>query len=213
VKLKVVIVDLELPASLKRRALRIGMPLLIVCSAAIAYAAPARIWANGDALTAEDLNAGFANLDTRLSALEAGSTGKSAFSATKKVAYELPNLTDQVIVFDTELFDLANEYDPSTGIFTPKSGGYYQVSCSWKAAVTTKGNVSFYAEAGVGISPQTVIHSAWTGDGVYATRNIQTLVRLEAGAHVTCIGYHDATVSIPVALDLDSKFEAIRLAP
>jgi hypothetical protein len=213
VKIKVVVVDLELPAHWKRRLLRLGLPALIVGGAAMAYAAPTHIWANGDALTAEDLNATFNNLDARLSAVEAASPGRSAFAATKKGAQDLPYLTDTVIVFDSELFDLANEYDPVSGVFTPKSGGYYEVGCSWKANITSKG-ISFYAESGIGIGDSTVIHSAWTGDGAYATRNMRTLVRLEAGTKVTCIGFHDATaMSIPIALDLDSKFEAIRLSP
>jgi hypothetical protein len=59
-KLKVVVVDLEVSARTKRWALGIGVPLaLLLGGSAIAWAAGLHTWNTGDTLQAADLNANF----------------------------------------------------------------------------------------------------------------------------------------------------------
>ena len=70
-KLKVVVVDLEIPPRVRRWALRLGVPALILGAASAAVAGTLKSWNAGDVLTAADLNANFAALQTRLAALEA----------------------------------------------------------------------------------------------------------------------------------------------
>ena len=59
-KIKIVVVDFEVPPRAKRWALRLGIPLVILGVAGIALAVPAlKQWKTGDTLTADDLNNSF----------------------------------------------------------------------------------------------------------------------------------------------------------
>ncbi len=67
-KLKVYVVDLEIPAHVRRWALRIGVLTLLLGGGAAALAAgPLHAWATGDVLNAADLNGNFANLQAQIS--------------------------------------------------------------------------------------------------------------------------------------------------
>jgi hypothetical protein len=71
VKIKIVVIDLEIPPRVKRWAIRVGIPAAVVAGlGAIAYASvPISFIAHGP-LTAADLNADFNSLDGRVSLLE-----------------------------------------------------------------------------------------------------------------------------------------------
>jgi hypothetical protein len=71
-KLKIVIVDLEIPPRVKRWGIRIGIPaVLLVGAGAVAVASVPTVWTGGQVLTAAALNANFTALDARITALEA----------------------------------------------------------------------------------------------------------------------------------------------
>jgi hypothetical protein len=73
VKLKLVIVDLEMSPRVKRRLLRLGLPIaLVLGGSALAYANVPKVWNSGDKLLAADLNGNFSALDTRITTLEGG---------------------------------------------------------------------------------------------------------------------------------------------
>lgn len=63
----------------------------------------------------------------------------SGFSAY--VDAQIPNVTgnntEYSIVFNNQIYDYKNEYNPATGIFTAKRAGKYLLSASVKIAVTT----------------------------------------------------------------------------
>jgi len=218
VKLKVVVIDLEMPPTLKRWLLR-GAVTLSVAGAALAYAAPAHVWSNGETLTAEHLNAAFADLDTRLATidgrvakLEASSPpGQSAFLATRTTAQDVPHGADTTLVFNQEYFDEANEYDPSTGIFTPKTSGIYEIGCSWESDENTMVQ-SFYAEAGISVGGNK-LYVGVHGDARAANRSARTLAKLDAGDQISCIAYHDGGATVATSPQLDTKFDAVRLWP
>jgi hypothetical protein len=66
VKIKVYVVDLEIPARVKRWGLRIGIPAaLVVGAGALAYASVPKTWNSNDVLLASDLNNDFAALDRK----------------------------------------------------------------------------------------------------------------------------------------------------
>lgn len=69
-RLKVVIVDLELSRLERRIMAAIAISVLVLAGGALAYAAVPRSWNSGDTLTAMDLNANFASLDIRVTAIE-----------------------------------------------------------------------------------------------------------------------------------------------
>jgi hypothetical protein len=66
-KLKVVIVDLEIPPRVKKWALGAGIPVAVLLGGgAIAYASGLVTWKTGDTLQAADLNANFAYLQSEI---------------------------------------------------------------------------------------------------------------------------------------------------
>jgi hypothetical protein len=74
-QVKIVVIDFEIPARIKRRALTIGIPLAILAGAgAVAYAGVPNIWKSGDVLNAAALNENFDSIDKRVGALEANPT-------------------------------------------------------------------------------------------------------------------------------------------
>lgn len=79
--------------------------------------------------------------------ISAGSTGTlpsydrdfSGFSAglTAQIPNVTGNGTEYLIVFNDQLYDYKNEYNPATGIFTPKRSGKYLLTTCVKILVTT----------------------------------------------------------------------------
>jgi hypothetical protein len=70
VKIKIVVIDLEIPPRVKRWALRIAVPAAVVAGSAIAYASVPVPFTAGSPLKAVDLMADFNSLDTRVTTLE-----------------------------------------------------------------------------------------------------------------------------------------------
>jgi len=68
-KLKMVVVDLELPPALKRWATRVAVGLAIVGGATASYAGALTTWTSGQTLTAEDLNKNFDELQKQIAAV------------------------------------------------------------------------------------------------------------------------------------------------
>jgi formylglycine-generating enzyme required for sulfatase activity len=72
-KIKIMVIDFEVPARIKRRALAVGIPVAILAGAgAVAYADVKHTFKSGDVLKAADLNENFDELDQRIAALEQG---------------------------------------------------------------------------------------------------------------------------------------------
>jgi hypothetical protein len=72
-KLKIVIIDFELSPRVRRWALRIGIPAVVLGVGAVAFAGvmPLHTWNTGDILDAGDLNGNFANLQGQIMTLAA----------------------------------------------------------------------------------------------------------------------------------------------
>ena len=71
-RIKVYVVDFEVPPRVKRVALRVGIPAAVVGLSAIAYASVPVTWTAGQALKSADLNSNFSALDSRITTLEGG---------------------------------------------------------------------------------------------------------------------------------------------
>ncbi|HEX6243888.1 MAG TPA: hypothetical protein VFZ61_23395 [Polyangiales bacterium] len=215
-KLKVVVIDLEMSPALKRWLLG-GAAALIGTGATLAYAAPAHVWSNGDTLTAEHLNAAFGDLDARLAKLDGrvgaiesiAAQSRSAFLATRSDAQDVPHGNDTTLILGQEYFDDSDEYDPSTGVFKPKRDGFYEIGCSWEADVSASGT-TFYLEAGISVDGNKVYAGAF-GDSREAGRSVRTIAKLDAGSQVTCLAYQDSGATVRTSAQLDTRFEAIRL--
>jgi hypothetical protein len=77
-KIKVVVVDLEIPLRVKKWLVRLGVGGgLLLGGGAVAWAATLHSWSDGDTLNATDLNANFSALDARITALETNGASKT----------------------------------------------------------------------------------------------------------------------------------------
>jgi hypothetical protein len=128
-KLKIVIVDFEIPPRVKRWALYIGIPAaLLLGGGAIAYATGTLpTFTTNETLQASDLNtlsSAIAALQTSVAALQTQVVAHAHFG----VAQELPYGTLEVLNFDTKDFDTGSAMTTNPMVFTAPSAGTYRVS-------------------------------------------------------------------------------------
>ena len=218
-KLKIYVIDFEIPARVKAWVLRLGILALLLGSAAVAIAAgPLHVWATGDTLQATDLNGAFKNLDDRVIALEAQAHAPSAFHATLTAATSLPNLAITTVVFDHVDYDLAkaagaaSEYSPVTGAFAPHAGGVYLINClvefNFAPAATVNWAVVLNKNGAVMANTDTTVISGALSQG------ITQQVALAAGDTITCGAFHDngGTVNLEIQAGVvRNSFSATRL--
>jgi len=74
-KIKLVVMDLELSKRAKRIAAAVLVPALVIAGGAIAYAGTLHVWNDGDMLNSSDLNGNFADHEARIAALESPANG------------------------------------------------------------------------------------------------------------------------------------------
>jgi hypothetical protein len=149
-RLKIVIVDFEIPPRVKRWVLRVGIPaVVLVGGTAVAYATSLPVtWSSGQTLQAADLNNNFsylqneiagdggvgaevAALEAQVAALQTSVTAlqtQVVAHAHLEVAQQLPYGTLEVLNFDTKDFDTASAMTTSPMVFTAPSTGTYRVS-------------------------------------------------------------------------------------
>jgi len=217
-KLKIVVVDLEISPWAKRWALRVGLPLLFVGAASVAFAAPTlKVWKANDALTAADLNANFSALDGRLASLEAASPTKSAFLAHQTSAQDFPSGLGQTLILDSSDFDLGSEYSPTTGTFTTTTGGLYAVTCqlAWDASSSAE---LISVRIWVNQNTYTGIEQTIRIGGDYATIEAHGMIRLTKSDTLNCQGYQNSGGTLSSYIGSSSersptRFSAIRLSP
>src|SRR5579859_4313451 len=116
-KVKLIIIDLEIPPSVKRWGIRLGIPLaVLIGGSTIAWAAMLHTWNNGDRLNADDLNGNFATLQSEIAALQQSTTAlqqvthpASAFRAylTTTSGLNVPNDSQTPVQFNLVDYDLA----------------------------------------------------------------------------------------------------------
>ena len=217
-KLKIYVIDFEIPARVKAWGIRIGILALLLGSAAVAIAAgPLHVWATGDTLQAADLNGAFKNLDDRVTALEGQAHAPSAFHATLTAATSIPANAITKVIFDHVDYDLAktagaaSEYNAVTGTFAPNAGGVYLINCvvefDFAPAATVNWAVLLYKNGAVMANTDTTVISG------ALSQAITQQVALAAGDTVTCDAFHDTGI---VNLELQAgvvrnSFSATRL--
>ena len=210
-KLKVVIVDLEVSPRAKKWCLRAGIPLaLLVGGGAIAWASPPHAFSDGQILTAQELNDNFTALDARLTVVEGQVHAPSAFRAVRTTAFNTPANATTTVVFDNVLFDLDGEYNVATGAFVPKNAGTYLIACSFD--YLTPGVAEWSAILFDGATELVGTDMQSSTGGAYSGPETVILTRLAAGDSITCRTFQNSGVSQPLAIGGSrNTFSAARL--
>jgi hypothetical protein len=150
-KLKVIVVDLEIPSNAKRWAVRLSIPIGVLGIAAMAFgAAPLHSWNTGDKLEAADLNGNFANLQGEISVLQATPRAAGMFRFSTTCA-QPPNVAT------------AMDCACSIGEIAVSGGGY----CGATTAIVESGN-AIPAEQSRSMSSWRVNCATGTPDNAYA---------------------------------------------
>jgi len=211
-KLKLVIVDFEVSSRAKKWALQLGIPAAVLLGVVgIAYAGNLVTWTSGQTLQASDLNNNFALLQTEIgtpSGFQARMTSANSLNVTS---------TTQTVVFDTVEFDLNNEYDSTTGVFTAKNAGTYMVWCNLISApytVTNTNNGQSFDVAMQQNGTTTADHQELypVGYGGNESTFGTSAMNLAAGDKVTCTTSANQGVSLdPSAEPHGNVFYAVRV--
>jgi hypothetical protein len=213
-KLKVVIVDLEIPPKVKRWGLRLGIPAVVLTIAAVALAGPLHAWNQGDTLDATDLNGNFSNLQGQITTATFGTRPPSAFHASLQTATSLPSGTSTVIAFDSVEFDLAGEYDKTTGTFTATNKGVYSLHCGveFRTPTTNSNWAAVMFKSGTQLAASDIDVQAGTSG---LSTAVDGLYQLNAGDSITCAGFQNSGASQPLYLsystDWRNNFSAARI--
>jgi C1q domain len=214
-KLKVLIVDLEIPPRVKKWGLRIGIPLaLLLGGGAVAWAAGLHTWMTGDALQASDLNGNFAQLQNEITTTSLAPRTPSAFHAWLSVSTSVPT-GGATVVFDHLEYDLGGEYGTSTGAFVPNSAGIYLLTCQFEfnpgAAGADIGAV-IYKNGSTSLSNQIGVSELVT-NSTNVSQQVSVTAQLAAHDSVTCFainGGASVTLQAP-GFPGRNQFSAARL--
>jgi hypothetical protein len=154
-KLKVIVVDLELSTRAKRAALAattLAGILLVAGSGAVA--AVPHTWNDGDTLNAADLNGAFTALDTRISTLEAAKapvvTAWTAYTPTVRVGAATTGFTQTTTAFWRRVGDTMEVRIVTAFTSCPTAGG----AVYWGLPATNEidvAKVTLYDEIGSGL--------------------------------------------------------------
>jgi hypothetical protein len=107
----------------------------------------------------------------------------SAFSAVLTVPKNFTSGAQDTIVFDQVGFDLGNEYDNTTGTFTPKRSGYYLVHCVVEFSGTGAGDyaVNIYKNKAAVAAGDLVV-----ANGASISLQVNEVIPFAANDAVTC---------------------------
>jgi hypothetical protein len=201
-KIKLVVLDLELSRRARRLAIVAAIGLLALGIGAVAYASVPHAWSDGETLGAADLNGNFAALDGRAAAADGrvaaleGRLGtvdgrvaalerpapRSAVLAHKTVAQTLAARTESILTFGSEAFDVNHEFDPSSGTFTAAHDGFYHIDCAALFNGVDSGCVLIDVVQDGG----SVAQNAWCGTLGANTISISTVVHLAPSGTLSC---------------------------
>jgi hypothetical protein len=172
------------------------------------HAVNATLAANAtSAVTAATANAAGGPLATTISTIQGQLHTSSAFRATLKTTATVPSGMTTPVAFDTVNFDLNNEYDVSTGVFTPKVAGVYLVSCELDYTMATSTSACSVGIAKTGAQVTAVDSPTLppiTTGGPHCVSTLTTTVQAAAGDMITCTAYQFSAASGTSTLDTSS---------
>jgi hypothetical protein len=218
-KVKVYVIDLPIPAFLKKWALRLAVPTSAILLGGVAFAGLPGGYADGQPLTAAALTSNFTYLQGEITTLQGALPSVSAFSYYQTVPQNFGSGAGGNVVFNAKDFDLGNEFSTATGVFTSTTGGLYEVTCDivWNIAQT---NGPFYFQTTVwkNNNVNTGIEVGLMLTPTYPHVEAHGLVKLAAGETLACQAYQStsstlATEDVATQNNSATRFSGIRIAP
>ncbi len=166
---------------------------VLITAPLVAIAAVPNVFSPNTVISSAQVNGNFAALDTRLNALEAPQTGllRVHLTANQNVPAASTRLDYSR---DGVEFDVGQEFDTATDLFTAKAGGYYSITCN--ATIPTTG-LGVYTVVQIQVNGATVQEGG--GDSVaagYQVPNAATLVSLKVGDQVDCAVYATSAITV-----------------
>jgi hypothetical protein len=166
---------------------------VLITAPLVAIAAVPNIFSPNTLISSAQVNANFAGLDSRLGALEAPTTGLLRVHLTANQT--LPAGSTRLdFSRDGVEFDVGQEFDTATDLFTTKAAGYYSITCNATVPTTTAG---VYTVVQIQVNGTVVQEGG--GNSVaagYQVPNAVTLVNLKVGDQVSCAGYTSTASSV-----------------
>lgn len=147
-------------------------------------------------------------------ATEAGALehANSGFRATLTSNRSIATSTPTKLIFDTEAFDLGNEYDVVKGEFSPNVDGFYFVECALTYEEPAANTVAYY-RASIYVDGAPVTQFGFKGEGTTPGRTAQGIHQLKAKSIVTCVASHDGSQAQTVRKEVEvTHFAAARLS-
>jgi hypothetical protein len=205
-KIKVYVIDFEIPRRMKKWAVRVGIPAALLVGGGVAFAGLPGGYADGQPLTTAELSANFNYLQNEITTSALGQRVPSGFRAHLTGALTTPSGTGTQVVFDTPEYDLGSEY--SSGTFTPHQAGIYQIECSFLFAPTS---ASTDTEVDIEGSGGEITMCTASGGGGLCTAS--ATVELAASSPVFCQVFQNSGSSVTFQTGWSDRktFSAIRL--
>ncbi|MEI6972572.1 MAG: hypothetical protein WCL44_13770 [bacterium] len=109
---------------------------------------------------------------------------QSAVFAYRNTDFTVSNITEQILPFTGERFDVLGEYSTTTGVFTAKTPGRYWVSTTvhWLAVNANQNYMSFIVKGSTLIARQ---QSQYPQSGNLITQNLSAVVDLQVGETIS----------------------------
>ena len=165
----------------------------LITAPLIAIAAVPNVFSPNTLISSGQVNTNFAALDMRLNALEAPSSGLLRVHLTAN--QNLPvGSTRLDYSRDGVEFDVGQEFDTATDLFTAKAAGYYSLTCNASIPTSAAGVYSV-----IQLQVNGTVVQEGGGNSVaagYQVPNAITLVSLKVGDQVACAVYSSAPITV-----------------
>jgi hypothetical protein len=166
---------------------------VLITAPLVAIAAVPNIFSPNTVISSAQVNMNFAGLDSRLGALEAPTTG---FVRVHLTANQTLPAGSTRLDFSREgvEFDVGQEFDTATDLFTAKAAGYYSITCNATVPTTAPG---VYTVVQIQVNGTVVQEGGGNSVGAgFQVPNAVTLVNLKVGDQVSCAGYTSSASSV-----------------
>jgi len=151
-KIKIIVVDFEIPPRAKRWALRMGIPAVVLGLAGVAYASLPHTFASGEVLTAANLNADLQNLDGRIGTVRTvAATITSDGSSYNSVTNEVPAGSVSTVTGNGD-FPVLTLSSPFGGVPVCVASADVDVPATIAVIAVTAGSVSIVGSSSVATS-------------------------------------------------------------